>query len=312
MVRTWIQTRLTRRAFSLAGAALGGAAAFGLGSSLFASPAIPAALEKKDSYTFLVGGLDTRTVEEPENTDVIQIARVEIANQRVRTISLPRDLQVEIPGFGWDKINRAYDHGSKASNSDWNAGAALFEEMIEHNFGLEIDAVVTTNLHTMPGIVDALGGIRVVNPYDLADDAYPTPDYRTKEIFYPAGELTLDGEQALEFSRTRHMDGDEGRVMRQQLVLTAMLAAAQQPEILTNLPAIAEAGRKYVSTNIPLEIQAQLVSAVPTIPVENVVWGNVIEFLWGATIADGGWDYEADWSYLPVHVRGWLGVGPKS
>jgi LCP family protein required for cell wall assembly len=312
MVRTRFQTRFTRRAFSLAGAAMGGAAALGLGSTLFAGQTIPATLEKKDSYTFLVGGLDTRTVEEPENTDVIQIARVEIANQRVRTISLPRDLQVEIPGYGRDKINRAYDHGSKANNSDWNAGAALFEEMIEYNFGLEIDAVVTTNLHTMPGIVDALGGVTVVNPYDLSDDAYPTPDYSTKEIFYPAGELTLNGEQALEFSRTRHMDGDDGRVMRQQLVLTAMLESAQRPENLAHLSAIAEAGREFVSTNIPLDIQAQLVSAVPMIPVENLVWGNVIEFLWGATTADGGWNYEADWSYLPVHVRGWLGVGPKA
>lgn len=100
--------------------------------------------------------------------------------------------------------------------------------------------------------------------------------------------------------------------MRQQLVLTAMLEAAQKPEVLTKLPAIVEAGRALVSTNIPPGVQAQLVSAVPIIPVENVVWGNVIEFHWGATTADGGWNYEADWSYLPVHARGWLGVGPKS
>lgn len=312
MTRRTMQTRISRRTFSLVGAFLGGAAALGLGSPLLAGHATPAALQKKDSYTFLVGGIDTRTVEEPENTDVIQIARVELANHRVRTISLPRDLQVEIPGYGWDKINRAYDHGSKANNSDWNAGAALFEEMIEHNFGLEIDAVITTNLHTMPGVVDALGGITVVNPYDLTDDAYPTPDYGTKEIFYPAGELTLDGEQALEFARTRHMDGDEGRVMRQQMVLTAMLEAAQRPQNLVNLPDIVEAGRNFVTTNIPFDIQAQLVSAVPTIPVENVVWGTVVDFLWGATTPDGGWNYQADWSFLPVHVRGWLGVGPKA
>ena len=306
------QARLSRRAFSLAGALFGGAASLGFGSSLLAGAATPAALDLQDSYTFLIGGLDTRTVEEPENTDVIQIARVELANRRVRTISLPRDLQVEIPVYGWDKINRAYDHGSKEDNSDWNAGAALFEEMIEYNFGLEIDAVVTTNLHTMPGVVDALGGVTVWNPYDLTDDAYPTPDYGIKEIFYPAGELTLDGEQALEFVRTRHMDGDEGRVMRQQAVLTAMLEAAQRPQNLANLPDILEAGRNFVTTNIPLHVQAQLVSAVPTIPTDNLAWGTVVDFLWGATTADGGWNYQADWSFLPVHVRGWLGVGPKA
>lgn len=190
MARITIQTRFIRRAFSLAGAALGGAAALGFGTSLIAGQLVPTDLEVRESYTFLVGGLDTRTVEEPENTDVIQIARVENANRRVRTVSLPRDLQVEIPGYGWDKINRAYDHASKANDHDWNAGAALFKEVIEYNFDLEIDAVVTTNLHTMPGVVDALGGVRVVNPYDLYDETYPTVDYGTKEIFYPEGELS--------------------------------------------------------------------------------------------------------------------------
>jgi LCP family protein required for cell wall assembly len=299
---------LSRRALVLSGAA---ALSASRAKPATAAPPTPVDLELKDAYTFLVAGLDTRTVEGPENTDVIMVSRVELLNRRVRTISFPRDLLVEIPGHGQLKINAAYNLGSKANGHDWNAGAALFTETIEHNFGMEIDGVVMTDLKGLPGIVDALGGISVVNPYDLIDDAYPTSNYGTKEIYYPAGPLELTGEQALEFARTRHMDGDEGRVMRQHLVLAAMLKAAQQPERLANLPAIVKAGREYVSTNIPLEVQAQLVSAVPRIPVENLVWGTVIDFLWGENTADGGWNYMADWSYLPVHVRGWLGVGPK-
>jgi LCP family protein required for cell wall assembly len=257
----------------------------------------------------VVAGLDTRGVNDDENTDVIMFSRVEVANKRVRTISIPRDLLSEIPGYGWMKINAAYNIGSKANNHDWNAGAALFRDTIEWNFNFKVDGIVTTNLHKMPGVIDAMGGITVVNPYDVSDDAYPTPDFGVKEIFYPAGELRLNGEQALEFSRTRHMDFDEGRVMRQQLVLGACLAELQKPENLTKLPDIVAAGQEFVTTDIPADVQGHLVANVPNIDPSLVEWGNVVELLWGEILADGGWNYMTDWTVLPVHVRGWLGVG---
>jgi LCP family protein required for cell wall assembly len=218
-------------------------------------------------------------------------------------------LLAEIPGYGWMKINGAYNIGSKANNHDWNAGAALFRATIEWNFNFKVDGIVTTNLHKMPSVIDAMGGITVINPYDVYDDAYPTPDFGVKEIFYPAGELRLNGEQALEFSRTRHMDFDEGRVMRQQLVLGACLAELQAPGNLTKLPDMVAAGQQFVTTDIPADVQGHLVANVPNIDPSLVAWGNVSEYLWGETLADGGWNYMTDWTVLPVHVRGWLGIG---
>lgn len=273
------------------------------------SVATPTALQVQDAYTFVVAGLDTRGVEEDENTDVIMLARVEPINNRIRTVSIPRDLQAEIPGYGWMKINAAYNIGSKANNHDWNAGAALFRATIEWNFNFKVDGIVTTDLHKMPGVIDAMGGVTVINPYDLVDEAYPTADFGIKEIFYPEGELRLNGEQALEFSRTRHMDFDEGRVMRQQIVLNACLDELQKPENLTRLPEIVAAGQEFVMTDIPADVQGNLVTNVPNIDPALVEWGNVVEFLWGETLADGGWNYMTDWSFLPGHVRGWLGVG---
>lgn len=316
---------LSRRAFALAGAlvaARGGLVKPQPGHAQDSAPgtyttpepppesiAFPTELGVQDAYTFVVAGLDTRGVEDDENTDVIMFSRVEVANRRVRTISIPRDLLSEIPGYGWMKINAAYNLGSKANNHDWNAGAALFRATIEWNFNFKVDGIVTTNLHKMPGVIDAMGGITVVNPYDLYDEAYPTPDFGVKEIFYPAGELRLNGEQALEFCRTRHMDFDEGRVMRQQLVLGACLAELQKPGNITKLPDIVAAGQEFVMTDIPADVQGHLVANVPNIDSSLVEWGNVVEFLWGETLADGGWNYMTDWTVLPVHVRGWLGVG---
>lgn len=318
---------LSRRAFALAGAlvtARGGlvrpTAAFGQDATPTPGPysppepppaslATPSALTPQDAYTFVVAGLDTRGVEEDENTDVIMLSRVDIANHRVRTISVPRDLLSEIPGYGFHKINAAYNIASKQNNHDWNAGIELFRQTIEWNFNFKVDGIVTTNLHKMPGVIDAMGGITVVNPYDVEDDHYPTADFGIKELFFPAGELRLTGEEALEFSRTRHMDFDEGRVMRQQLVLSACLAELQKPANLTRLPAIIEAGQEFVMTDIPGDVQGQLVASIPDIDPELVEWGTIVEFLWGETLADGGWNYMTDWTILPAHVRGWLGVG---
>lgn len=260
----------------------------------------------KDVYTFAVAGLDTRTVEEDENTDVLMVSRVDLANGAVRTLSLPRDLLVEIPGTGFDKINRAYDYGSKSNNHDWNAGVALVMETIRHNFGVEIDAIATTNFKGFAKVVDLLGGVQVMNPYDLYDGQFPTADYGYKEIFYPAGEQTLEGEEAMEFSRTRHQDGDDGRVMRQQLVLTGMLEAAQEPENLERLPELVEHGETAVLTTIPDGVRAQLIEAVGMIDPANVTWGTMTQYLWGDTLASGMWVYQGDWSSLPAYVQGWL------
>lgn len=320
-----LRQALSRRAFALAGAMV--AARGGLvkpqpgyaqdtvpGAYTTPEPppdsiAIPTALPIQDAYTFVVAGLDTRGVEDDENADVIMLSRVDVLNGRIRTISIPRDLLSEIPGYGMYKINASYNIGSKANNHDWNAAAALLRATIEWNFNFKVDGIVTTDLHKMPGVIDAMGGITVINPYDVIDEAYPTADFGTKEIFYPAGELRLTGEQALEFSRTRHMDFDEGRVMRQQLVLAAGLDEMQKPENLIRLPDIVAAGQEFVMTDIPADVQGHLIANVPNINRDLVVWGTVVEYLWGETLADGGWNYMTDWTVLPAHVRGWLGVG---
>ena len=75
----------------------------------------PANLRKP--LTLFVGGLDSRKVGEPENSDVLMIVRVDVLAKTVRAVSIPRDLWLTIPGFGEDKITRAYDFGSKTKTA---------------------------------------------------------------------------------------------------------------------------------------------------------------------------------------------------
>lgn len=258
------------------------------------------------TLTVVVGGLDTRSPEEDENTDVLLVARVDLVERTVRAISIPRDLYVSIPGFGYDKITRAYDYGSRAANDDWNAGMDLVAATVAANFGIAVDAVVLTTFQGFIAIVDAVGGIDVVNPYDLYDGQYPTWDFGYKEIYYPAGALHLSGEEALEFSRTRHQDGDDGRVMRQQLVLLALLERVIDPEIATRLPELVAATAGAVRTTLTPAQMLALTLAAPEFGNENVAFGTIAPYLWSDYAPSGAWIYQGDWSQLPGLVGGFL------
>ncbi|MER3437787.1 MAG: hypothetical protein C4346_09500 [Chloroflexota bacterium] len=272
----------------------------------FGAPHARAAEGEIKSLTLIVGGLDTRQPGEPENSDVLMLAHVDLESHTVRVVSIPRDLYVEIPGFGYDKITRAYDFGSKADGGQFKGGAAAMRATIEANFGVEVDGVVLTTFDGFVEIVDALGGIDVVNPYDLYDAEYPTVDYGTKEIFYPAGPLHLNGEQALEFVRTRHQDGDDGRIMRQQLVIRALLERARDPKIADRLPDLIKKHRKAVRTDLSRTEQLALALAAPSFTQDDVVFTTLNGLIYPDTAPNGMWIYSGDWSQLPGFVQGFL------
>lgn len=266
----------------------------------------PAAVETKDIYTFLILGLDTRPDDQELNTDVMMVSRVNLVDNTVRTMSFPRDLYVEIPGIGANKINAAFKSVAENGHEQWMQGMSATRATFEHNFGLTIDAALSVRFQGVEEIVNLFGGVTIDNPYDLTDDNYPTMDYGTTQIFFPAGEIEVDGHEALQLMRTRHQDGDDGRVMRQQLVLSALLEAAQQPENIDKLPEMLEIGREHVITNIPMNVQTQLVAAAPGIPLENVQWGTITHLLWGDVVTGGMWVYQGDWTQLPGYVQGFL------
>ncbi len=259
------------------------------------------------SLTLIVGGLDERgTPGEDINSDVVMLARVDLDHRTVRAISIPRDLYLEIPGFGYDKITRAYDYGQKNGDGAFKAGAAAMIDTVNANFGIDIDGVVLTTFAGFQDIVDALGGIDVNNPYDIYDAEYPTLDYGYKEIYYPAGPLHLDGGQALEFARTRHQDGDDGRVMRQQLVIRALLERARDPDLATELPALISKHRKSVRTTFNRAEQLALALQAPDFSNDDVTFDTITPYVYPDTAPGGMWIYSGDWSQIPGVVQSFL------
>lgn len=249
-------------------------------------------------FTFVVAGLDYREGFDEHNADVLMVSRVNLDLGTVRTVSIPRDLYVEIPGIGLDKITRAFHFGYYNSGETWDGGAELLAETIANSFGLTIDGVVTTTFVGFEAIIDALGGLEVDNPYEVEGFGnYPS---------FPEGVQRLNGEAALVFVRTRSQDGDNGRVMRQQIILETLFEELQKPELVAELPGLVMATRDAVETNIPMQVQFALITALPSMSRDDVHFFTITEYLAGGVIENGMWVYQADWSVIPGVVQGFL------
>ncbi len=275
-----------------------GLLALALGAAV--APIGRAAAQDQRQFTFLVLGLDTREQNTDQRSDTIMVARVDLDAPTVRTLSIPRDLYVEIPGYGDDKINAAYQRGLTLSpDLDWEIAAGLTAQTVTHNFGVPIDGTAMTDMNRFPAIIDAVGGVDVDNPYAFYDDTY-------FKRGFPAGNLQLNGADALVFCRIRVPDGDGGRVMRQHLVLEALLQKLRQPDMLARIPELIAALDDAVKTDIPLDVRARLLAALPNIQPENLSFTNIEELLWSDYTAEGAWIYQGDWSTLPGYVQAWL------
>lgn len=256
--------------------------------------------------TIAVGGTDNWHPGDPENTDVLMISRLDVHARTLRAVSISYDLWVAIPGHDHDKIARAYDFGQADANGAFAGGAALMKATIQENFGIAVDRVAVASFGGFVDIVNALGGVEVDNPYDVSDSAYPTQDYGTTAVHFPAGRQHLDGADALIFARTRNQDSDDGRVIRQHLLLRGLLAQAREPRRAKALPGLVAKHRKSVSTDLSRAEQAALALAAPAFADGGLTFTNVRAYLTPSTSDTGLWIYAGDWSQLPGYVQGVL------
>lgn len=176
------------------------------GSSSGGSAAEPDPEFLPDVMTVLMLGLDSR--DEAMRTDTIMLLTLNQRNDEINIISIPRDMRVEIPGRGLDKINHAHAFG----------GVRLTREAVENFLGIKVDYYMTTDFTGFESIVDILGGIE----YDVETKMRYYASDVTIEL--DPGPQLLDGDKALQYVRWRSDGyGDLGRVQRQQKLLTAIL-----------------------------------------------------------------------------------------
>lgn len=200
--------------------------------------------------TFLVLGSDNdRKIEEKKPlTQSMIIVSVDPANAKVSLISIPRDLWVNIPGHGSDKIMLAAKYG----------GVALARELVDKDFHVNIGYYAWVGLSGFSSIVNDFGGVTINVTHPLLDDFYPNDQikgnpYAYTRVFLVPGWRHLSGRQALQYVRSRHGDavGDFGRSQRQQQILVQIWKNAKTPNLIFKIPQLAADLSHVVRTDIP-------------------------------------------------------------
>ncbi len=142
-------------------------------------------------------------------SDVMMLACIQERDRKAVVISIPRDTMVELPGHGTQKINAAHAFGGPA-------GAI---SAVKDLLGIDVHHYVSMQFNGFQKIVNALGGIPIHLSKPIDD---PHAGY------LPAGDLKLDGWQALVLVRSRNADnGDLDRIQSQHTLIKALMEKAQ-------------------------------------------------------------------------------------
>jgi LCP family protein required for cell wall assembly len=133
-------------------------------------------------------------------------------------ISLPRDLYVNVPGHGMNKLNSAFAFG----------GPTLLAETVQNYTGLRIDHYMEIGFGGLVSVVDSVGGVRICVKHALHDT--------NSGLDLQPGCQTLGGAQALGYVRDRHSFGasDLQRVQDQRAFLKALLEKTTSPAVFLN------------------------------------------------------------------------------
>jgi polyisoprenyl-teichoic acid--peptidoglycan teichoic acid transferase len=175
--------------------------------------------------TVLLLGTDTRPGKGQQglrHSDSMMLVRTDPDHQRLYYLSIPRDLYVDIPGYGADRINTSYQVG----------GAALAIRTVRNFTGIDIDHVAVVDFQRFNELIDSIGGIDINVPHAIQSNRFECPYDAARCASWDGwrfakGRQHMDGRRALVYSRIREnrldaSDNDITRAERQQQVTQAI------------------------------------------------------------------------------------------
>ena len=199
----------------------------------------PVLVDVPEAVTFLLLGSDVRSGAS-FRTDTLLIAIVRPGDGQVSLVSIPRDLWVNIPTVGMQRINTAYQYGEYSGYP--GAGAGLLKDTILYNFGVQIDHTIMVDFNGFRKTVDTIGGIDlpISCPYTdwrMLDPSYD-PENENNWFLYTAGPglLHMDGDLALWYARSRKRSNDFDRGRRQQEVIRSIYGQALRTDSISRIP----------------------------------------------------------------------------
>lgn len=184
-------------------------------------------------FVVYISGIDTDgDIASAARSDVNMLAVVNPQTQQILLVNTPRDYYVQLHGTDGarDKLTHAGIYGVEMS-----------KQTLADLYGVDIDYHVRVNFASLTKLVDALGGVEV-----YSDQAFDSANYSFSE-----GYNTVNGDQALEFARTRYAftDGDRTRGENQQRVIEAIISEVGAPGNVTNIQRIMRSLEGSFQTN---------------------------------------------------------------
>lgn len=232
------------------------------------------------AMTLLAVGTDSRSNSYIYGlADVIRVIRVDFVHVRVAILEFPRDLWVEIPdiadnihGQDHEKLNQAYLYGNPGFGyyDGPGEGSGLLARTLALNFGVAPEHYVAINMRTFEKIIDAVGGIDVYLPNGL--DGRTSKD-RSARLVFPAGDVHLDGEEALTLARIRN-EGVFERASSQNLVMCALQDKLTRPSVVVRIPALIESFRDAIKTDLTPEQISQLACIGTQLEGKDVIFAS--------------------------------------
>ena len=195
-------------------------------------------------------------------------------------LSIPRDMWVNIPGFGYSRINTAWTLGEGAKLPGGGPGLAM--ETVSQFIGVPIHYYVQVDFGTFVSFINMIGGIDIyVDERMVLDPAGTGQDHF---VLTPGDFRHLTGKRALAYARCRHESqgcsgGDVGRAKRQQQVIMAIRDKVFDPitfpELLAKAPEIYQTFSAGIHTNMSFEDALKLAVLAKDIPIESIKQGVI-------------------------------------
>jgi len=229
-------------------------------------------------------GIDTRdesaSFGDKGRSDSIIVLSIDPDHDALKLTSILRDTKAPIEGHDPQKINAAYKYGQ----------APLAIKTLNQVFKLDIADYVTVDFGELQTVIDIMGGVDIEL---TADEAALVNDYAAGVMKYNGydayeGWNTLNGAQAVSYSRIRKIDSDYYRAGRQQVVLTALFnkikgtPKTQYPELIRQLLACVETSLSYADiidlvNKFDLQKTELVKNTIPDAQYEENLWGGIDE-----------------------------------
>lgn len=229
----------------------------------------PPPLDLRTSDNLLLLGTDRRPNEGIWHTDSIIIVGLDRQHNRAALLSVPRDLYVQIPGYGPGRINLADYVGEKILQVE-GGGPALLSQVIRETLNVPTHHWIRIEMQGFRDVVDALGGVRVQLDCPFYELIYDLDVQDWTYFTLPAGDVQMDGETAYFFVRLRYLSSDISRAQRQRQFLWALRQQAQSTNLLPRVPELWTAFQQTFSTDLSLFQMLDLMRFGLALEQENV------------------------------------------